>query len=1240
MIKVSKLLTAAAAALVTAAGCSREADVSAPEAAAVNHRVSQFVCVPITMAGEDGRDGAKTKSVVTAAVEDFRCAYLFAFASDGAVFTLDDETDTPIAIYTEDKSFDWDLPTGQSMQIWAIVNPMQEQRELLDGYLQKSGLTVSDLEAMTFSCGSTGEMLTMETSGMPMSGIMRDIRLESDEDPIVFTLRRLFARYDVRINTSRFAEKGWNVTAARILASRSNTEAPYFYTGSGAGFRQSSADKLKVVDMATDADISSINDLGEDNRSNVAATLYFLENCQGDATATASKWSTVGTELSDEVGLCSYIEFAVNANKEGYGERSFKYRLYPGQNPDMKSNFDIIRNKHKRISITLDAPTDGFQWTNTSALRVSPGESITIPFETSLDASELSIRAYEGGAASSNLTVTGRTFSKDNLSLPEGSRQTCYPNRGTVTFRASDGACDQPKEFAVWGGNEELNERAEVLVAFDINLNWSVLPKPYDYYPEMQTIEWVSTGKLLTEPEIDFIISHARMNPSPACQDSPITLSKIVDPGTPGTAARRFQLKAGMMPWHSGRHSFTLTLDEDSFAAPEVKVLSPTVQLLEPHDNIYDPMEFEVAANGFPTDIDVILSYNSANPPASFPEGMSVRLDDDLDVGPLEIIPAGGGDSFFAGSTSGTRISARAQLRTRSFEGLDFSAAARSEDLESGILVQYPHGGVVGVQQYITIPNPFWGIEFPSAPYEYEVHKGRTAQKEYVSVRNVDTSDSNVYTVENMLTWPDRRFTVDLTRGGTVDMSHFTNVDAWKGNGKPLVQYHNGGLGPQPYSFDGSTLSFRELNSTDYNNTENVNMFEIGGPNYIGKRITHQVSGESLTRIHSIVREYCHYNVFATFDAREDKNIVRDNVIADIFNGSTVESVDKVETWLYNQSGVTITKRIAAINATLGLIAATAGTFGFAAPMTILGAINTWSSLSDSAVTVIDTELKSNFPASFKTLLSSYITPVAPAHVNALGTRGAREDSASGNSFVENYFVPEPGDPADGKFYTVGYSRGTSNTGYHLVGLEGSEVTGLGGGILNAPNWRTLIARNAPSYKVNTGVIPGTSGRGVTRTGVGEYNFDRFTGDPVDPSGLSYFYFHPFWEGKEGRFAIKAKELSPKTDYGPELAPVVGDFSVTLANGWYDPTLYTDGIPLLFNKVGKYFFPDSPSDTKRAGMFPYYPGETPWTDSQSSDREKDLYNKSSLNTRDTDHSLSPRNYAEWQACPIRPGEEY
>ena len=140
---------------------------------------------------------------------------------------------------------------------------------------------------------------------------------------------------------------------------------------------------------------------------------------------------------------------------------------------------------------------------------------------------------------------------------------------------------------------------------------------------------------------------------------------------------------------------------------------------------------------------------------------------------------------------------------------------------------------------------------------------------------------------------------------------------------------------------------------------------------------------------------------------------------------------------------------------------------------------------------------------------------------------------------------------------------------------------------------------------------------------------------------MSYFYFHPFWEGKEGRFAIKAKELSPKTDYGPEFSAALGgDFSVTIANGWYDPTLYTDGIPLLFNKVGKYFFPDSPSDTKRAGMCPYYPGETPWTDSQSSDREKDLYDKSSLNTRDTDHNLSPRNYAEWQACPIRPGEEY
>ena len=90
------------------------------------------------------------------------------------------------------------------------------------------------------------------------------------------------------------------------------------------------------------------------------------------------------------------------------------------------------------------------------------------------------------------------------------------------------------------------------------------------------------------------------------------------------------------------------------------------------------------------------------------------------------------------------------------------------------------------------------------------------------------------------------------------------------------------------------------------------------------------------------------------------------------------------------------------------------------------------------------------------------------------------------------------------------------------------------------------------------------------------------------------------------------------------------NFQLTLANGWWDPDVYTDGIPLLFNKVGMYFFPDTPEDTKRAGMYPYYPGEQPWGSDDSSEREKELYNTGTLSGRDDD---APKSISEYNALP-------
>lgn len=398
-------------------------------------------------------DASETKSVVSSAVENFTCAYLFAFDSGTKALCIN-EDGSPVSLFTEQKSFDWTLPVGldgsgkeQHLDIWTIVNPDENNELILNDFLRKTDLWERDLEALTFSCADADAMLRMESYGMPMSGMLSDIYLESQDDPIVFTLRRLFARYDLKINTSLFESQGWNITAAQVEAARSNTSVPFFYTGGGAGYK-AGADDLATVDFATEDDLAKLNTLDAENQSVQAVTLYFLENCQGDASPAADKWNTVGSQLSGQIQACSYVEFSVTASKSGYGSRLFKYRLYPGQKADMCSNFDIIRNKHKKINITLEAPTDGFCWTNREELSIYPGESVSIPFETSLlyspdeSVTELVFPTTRDGSPTSDLVLENVIFdsSLKNTDRPAGERLTNFRYFGTATFRALDSA--------------------------------------------------------------------------------------------------------------------------------------------------------------------------------------------------------------------------------------------------------------------------------------------------------------------------------------------------------------------------------------------------------------------------------------------------------------------------------------------------------------------------------------------------------------------------------------------------------------------------------------------------------------------------------------------------------------------------------------------------------------------------------------------------------------------------------
>ena len=371
-----------------------------------------------------------TKSIISVESEAFKCAYLFAF-DNSTHLTFLNENGGNIGVKTEAKTLNWAIPVGpdgkgnsQVMDVYAIVNPDTDNTVLLEEFLARTDVTEEEVEALLYQCDDALSLSSLETDGMPMSGCLKGLTLASSEDSFTLSLKRLFSRYDIRLDVSPFSQGGWTVEAAEALASHSNTRADYFYTGGGVGV-QAVQEDLAMVDMATDSDLENLNVVGADGKSAGSLTLYFLENCQGDI-GPASAWNAVYAQLGDEVSCCSYAEFVIKATHATLGERSFKYRFYPGQNDDMCSNFDIIRNVRRKVSLTLspDLSSEYFRWVYDGNLKVAPGEMLTIHYETTLDEALLHFSAWLDGLPSDYLEVEhlhpGLVTVKARPDAPEG----------------------------------------------------------------------------------------------------------------------------------------------------------------------------------------------------------------------------------------------------------------------------------------------------------------------------------------------------------------------------------------------------------------------------------------------------------------------------------------------------------------------------------------------------------------------------------------------------------------------------------------------------------------------------------------------------------------------------------------------------------------------------------------------------------------------------------------------------
>lgn len=321
---------------------------------------------------------AETKSSVSIeAVEKFVKARLYAFYRSGSNWYCCEDIEHRTFIDVTSKTFNWSLPVNVPLRIYVVVNYGDLS---LPEFVAGTELNESGVLGIMFSCDSPEELKSLEGAnyGMPMAGII-ETELETDASPINIKTKRLFAKYNIYFDTSSFEQNNYSVGATYIRTAQANTMVPFFVEGYKVPNDETGAAQVKTIDFGTTADVSELNKKSNSNQ----VTLYFLENCQGERTG-AEKWYEVNNAVSGAKYL-SYIDLGVAATDNSTGlTRYFNYYIYLGD--DCTTNFDVRRNVFRSIKVKLpfDHETNGFRFTNINEISVSPGESIEVPYETTI----------------------------------------------------------------------------------------------------------------------------------------------------------------------------------------------------------------------------------------------------------------------------------------------------------------------------------------------------------------------------------------------------------------------------------------------------------------------------------------------------------------------------------------------------------------------------------------------------------------------------------------------------------------------------------------------------------------------------------------------------------------------------------------------------------------------------------------------------------------------------------------
>lgn len=1041
--------------------------------------------------------GGESKSVISQSAEAFNSAVLYAMNPQTGEILLygsnaGNLNGTPVYIQTSEKTFAWPLPVNVPIRIYCIINP---PASFLSG-VSATGLTEGILSGAVFLCSGPEQLrlLDSDATGLPMAGVL-DIQageITEDDASVSIPVKNLFAKYRVSIDLSSL-ESGESLTVTNLSVNKGNTSLPYF----SEDFRQDSDALLKDFDYATREQLAALSKGGDSG----GVEVYVLENCHGTRTG-ARHWWTVYRDLYSswpEISKCTCIQLCYYITGADGTVNSYNSRIFLGSG-NMADNFDVRRNLYKSITVRANRRTgdsDPYLDFPAETVYIAPGTERSMHYSSNVysvtqDASKPEIWFTDSAGLETDLfSVTGHDNSAGELRIRAGAEGV----PGTEYWLC--GGIRNPFYWPPYGtSSQSFTQMRRIVLVQSRTLTFDAPAE--EVYP-YQTVSYLSRERFSLAAARELLSS--------------VRLTSVADSADPSytqvsaqAVDQEYAIRVTLVPSRPGTIGFTAAYGETSTetVAPAVTVYEPTLKASgDTHINV----------NGSRATVTWRLmdKDGASQLPAPIRGTMTLSKRDPY-----------GTELTVQSSVSGT--SCTGTLYLAGFSGLpgfnveDYTFGGISIPVECSFT--YPGGYALSTAVNAIVDNPLAGYSYYPRTYEYSVLQGKSEQPSFVTV------DPGSYKVENMIQWPVRRFEVDISRSGTVAC-----------NGLEKWTEYSGINSVVPYTVNNWKVFFYEDLSA-------------WGPLYLGRMVTNSESGETVKFIHSIIRLYSHYNVFAKFDAQE-KNHVR---------------ID----W-DDQGSIDWSPFLMIMNYHFG---------SFQARLV--------SNIAQSPYPdAIGALLKTDIAASTKPkpILSGFTLQSGKLSGHGTYTAGL-------HSTYQLYGAVSNGSY---KSYMLGYYSLPTGIGYDInydwIYYDGSDDNN------DYIYWRMIAACNKPWFKIGNGGVT-LSGKYVTRVqknAAGDYCFNVLDSSAnqsyyLDGEGMGYLRLCPWWEGKEGRVSVSSRDLHPLTSY---------DAPLMIVNGWYDPSPYSGGIPVLNEKVGMYFFPQSATVNTRSGYPAYYTNDWPYPESSS-----------------------------------------